>query len=327
MLRYPICYSAYNADDEQRKLGTSGSMFTAVATRVLESGGIVCAAAYENGVSAVRHMVIDKLVDLPRLCGSKYVESEFADALKTCKSVLAEGRALFFVGTPCQVAAINKLTNRPQNLLTADLVCHGVPTVNVWRSYLEYEASRYGSGVAGCIFRDKRKGWNLSHTTILFQNGKHDNSTSNNNAYMAAFYSGLSLRSSCLSCLIGKEERVGDLTFGDCWHVGKLIPKMDDNRGTSLLLANTEKGQRVVNDLISNDAIVCEPYPLETARRNNSALTKYAVVDATARRAFMARIEDGDLSVWKTLIPWKKRLRHALVYWVKWVFCKLRLSI
>lgn len=325
--RYPICCAAYNADAEQRRLGTSGSMFSAVATAILNHGGVVSAAAYDEGVRSVKHIVIDDLSDLPQLCGSKYVESDFADALRTCKELLAQGRSVFFVGTPCQIAALNKLTNRPANLLTADLVCHGVSTANVWRSYLKYESDRCGSKVTACTFRNKSKGWNLSHTTISFENRKRDDSISNNNPYMAAFYSGLSLRASCLNCSIAKNERVGDLTFGDCWHVGKMIPRMDDNRGTSLLLVNTGKGRLVVDDLLSNGAIVCEPYSLETARYNNSALTKHAVVDAAARRIFLSRIEAGDLNVWKTLIPLKKRLRHALVYFVKSMFCKLHLAI
>ena len=42
------------------------------------------------------------------------------------------------MGTPCQVSALKNYTNNHENLLTADIICHGVPSQTMFSDYISY---------------------------------------------------------------------------------------------------------------------------------------------------------------------------------------------
>ncbi len=317
----PECYSLINKDNSARMESTSGGAFSLLAASFIRRGGVVCGAAYSDGVHSVVHRCIDNVAEIGVLRKSKYVESEFADALKQCLSFLKNGRRVLFVGTPCQVAAVRKASGCPDNLFVCDLVCHGVPAKSVWKSYLSFLENELESEILKVDFRSKQKGWNLSRTILQASNGKKWCHISNNDPYMYAFYKGYSLRQSCLKCTDLKEHRVGDVTLGDCWHVGKYSKGMDDNHGTSLLLVNTSKGAELLHNALEESAAVCKPYPYDFAKMNNSALARPANVDVAARERFQVMLAGDDNTFWRRLIPVKTRFHNRVVYAAKRIFC------
>ena len=63
--------------------------------------------------------------------GSKYVQSYLGDIFSEIVDQLQGDQKVLFSGTPCQVAGLlsfkKKKKINSENLLTVDIVCHGVP--------------------------------------------------------------------------------------------------------------------------------------------------------------------------------------------------------
>lgn len=131
-------YVAVNTNKKQVNGSASGGVFAAVAEKVLKAGGKVYGAAYSfDKQVTVNTIGIDRLEDLPKLQGSKYVQSNTENIFEDVKKAVLEGRRVLFSGTPCQVAALNEfLGRRYENLLTVDIVCHGVPNQRFFNDYL-----------------------------------------------------------------------------------------------------------------------------------------------------------------------------------------------
>ena len=320
-------FAFINRDAAVRRESTSGGAFTAIASAFIRYGGVVCGAMFADDLRSVSHQCIESLNGLALLRKSKYVESDTSIAIKRCQELLTAGRKVFFVGTPCQVAALRKICGDSENLLTADLVCHGVPSKKYWSSYLSYVESRIGGKIVDVNFRNKIRGWNRSQTILISDNGKHWQHISSNDPYMYAFYQGYSLREACLHCSDLKRNRPGDLTLGDCWHVGKYYKDMDDNGGTSLLLVNSPKGEAFLRVATEGNRMEIRPYPYEKAKENNAALSRPASVDPKARADFENKFSQGNDDFWGGIVPIKDRMRARLVYMVKGILCGLGMPI
>ena len=64
---------------------------------------------------------------------------------------------------------------------------------------------------------------------------------SEDSLYMKLFVGGYITRPSCECCPAKGHARVSDLTLGDFWGIWNSHPELDDDRGVSLVLAQTEK--------------------------------------------------------------------------------------
>ena len=237
-----ICY-AVAANDDIRKMSSSGGIFTVVAEYIIKQGGCVCGAAFDKDWK-VKHILVDKIEDLWKLRGSKYVQSEIGYIYNEIKELLEQNKPVFFTGTPCQVAGLYSVLGKDfQNLFTADLVCHGVPNNKIWQKYIDDNFDRYN--IAKINFRDKEQnGWSCT-TTITTKNGQVFNIQS----YFDGFSHNLYLRKSCYNCSFAKLNRVADFTLGDFWGIEQLEPKLNDSKGTSLLLCNTTKTRELFKTL------------------------------------------------------------------------------
>ena len=159
-------YGAKNNDDAVRFTSSSGGMFTLFAEFVLKQGGVVVGAALDEQL-AVHHVLVDSLADLPKLRGSKYVQSKIGKIYSEVRQILRAGRKVLFSGTPCQIAGLKRYLVKPsENLLTVDVVCHGVPSPKVYQKHLRELAQEAGEPVVQVKFRDKAKGW--KHGETLF---------------------------------------------------------------------------------------------------------------------------------------------------------------
>lgn len=321
------CWALINRDVAARRESTSGGAFMALASAFIRRGGVVCGAMFMDDLRLVSHQCVETLEGLSALRKSKYVESDASIAIKKCRELLKAGRKVFFVGTPCQVASLRKVCRDSDELLTADLVCHGVPSKKSWCSYLSYVESRIGGKIVDVNFRNKRSGWNRSQTTLMSNSGKYWWHISSNDPYMYAFYRGYSLREACLHCSDLKRNRPGDLTLGDCWHVGKYCRDMDDNGGTSLVLVNTPKGEEFLRVAIEGCRVEIRPYPHDKALENNTALSRPAVVDPKERTDFVNKLVQGNDDFWGEVVPWIDRMRARLVYVAKGILCGLGIPI
>ena len=278
----PAVYAAWHKNDAIRKDSTSGGVFTAIAEYVLEGGGVVYGAAMDAH-QHLRHVACFRKEDLWRLRGAKYVQSNLGDTFREVKKQL-ESRWVLFSGTPCQVDGLYAyLGRRPENLLTCDLVCHGVPSPGVWENMARSIEQRKGKGLQAVRFRNKVTGWKNSHFTTVYDDGTVDTAPLMATEFGRAFGRSLFLRPGCHKCAYASMSRPADFTLGDFWGLGAEELPEQQEKGISLLMVNTPHGSHVFDQL----SLSRMPYPAERAIAGNPRLAT-PIPPAADRAAFFA---------------------------------------
>lgn len=236
-------YSAINKIEDIRMKSSSGGIFTALASEVLKEKGVVFGAAFNESFEVV-HKYIEKEKDLYVFRGSKYVQSVIGNSYKEAEKFLKEKRLVLFTGTPCQIVGLYAYLGKSyDNLITQDIICHGVPSPLVWKKYIEYRERKSGGKVSAISFRNKAFGWKDYLISFSFQNGKTYLQEFSKDPYMQMFLENLCLRPSCYDCAFKTKTRPSDITLADFWGCDKVLPEMDDNKGTSLVFIHSDKGR------------------------------------------------------------------------------------
>lgn len=217
----------------------SGALGFAMMRKAIREGRVVYGAAMAGDFS-VRHIRVTDEAGLEALRLSKYVQSDMNGIPTMVLQDLKEGKKVLFTGTPCQCAGIASITRKHrENLLLADIICHGVPSPAVWKSFIECHEEAAGKPVTGAIFRDKALGWHDHRETLIFADEKKVSYE-----YTFLFYRHLILRPSCSICPFASLSRPSDITMADCWGVEQDLPGFaDDNRGCSLLIVHSKEGE------------------------------------------------------------------------------------
>lgn len=293
-------YAAW-ADEPTRASSTSGGAFSAIARTILKQGGAVCGAELLLPEGRVRHVCVEDESGLARLRKSKYVQSETAPALRDALARLRRGQRVLFVGTPCQVAGWRRLTAPFGDLAPAiDLVCGGVPSPALFQRYLREEETRAHAPITDYDFRDKHAGWNFPAVRLTFANGKTRRRPLRLDPFYSIFAAKLACRQACATCPFSCQARVGDLTIADCWHVATFRADYDDGKGTSLVLSQTEVGNR----LLSESKLRAFAYDVAHAVAANIPL-RHPLAPSAKREAFLAQTLDKGApiraTVWATL--------------------------
>ncbi|MCK9230921.1 MAG: Coenzyme F420 hydrogenase/dehydrogenase, beta subunit C-terminal domain [Syntrophales bacterium] len=242
-------FASWHLDEDIRRESSSGGVFTALAEAVIARDGVVAGSAFDDNLVA-RHILIEASTDLDILRGSKYVQSEVSPAIyHRISEFLNHGRPVFFTGTPCQTAGLRNFLNKPyDNLLCCDMVCHGVPSLKVFSSYKIMLEQKYGAETGRIVFRRKDCGWKRYSVFLSFDNNTEYRRVFRTDPFMQAFLKNICLRPSCYACKFRSITRPSDLTLGDFWGVGKKYQEYDlDDKGTSLILVNTKKGQSLLD--------------------------------------------------------------------------------
>lgn len=246
-------YAMRTKEDDVLKRSTSGGFVTPLADWVLQRGGVLCAAAYMEDFT-VAHILVDSDNEknlMPRIRGSKYVQSDLKDCFLQIRRKLAECRLVCFVGTTCQVNGLKAFLGRENdNLITVDLVCHGVPSPKLWKKYLNYQRDKYGFDIVDASFRNKTYGYH-GHTMMLkFENGKTYTGSGRVDAMMKSFMCEIASRPICYQCPFKKLNRCSDFTVFDCWHFEELVSGVkDDDRGYTNVFIQSSKGLKVFDEI------------------------------------------------------------------------------
>lgn len=232
---------ARNSNEEEVLTSRSGGVFPALYTEVINNGGVVYGASF-NDAMVVEHKGVADLDSCVSFKGSKYVQSELGDTYRSVLSNLKKGTKVLFSGTPCQVAGLKKATpvKYHRNLYTIDIICHGVPSPRLFKDYLRMVEEQSHSNVISFNFRDKSiNGWHDHKESYLLKDG----SVVVDNLYTELFYTNCFFRESCYACPFAKTSRVSDITLGDFWGWEKVFPSVNvDDKGYSLVFVNSEKG-------------------------------------------------------------------------------------
>lgn len=253
-------FAVKNRNDNDRLEGSSGGVFIALARDVISDGGVVFGAVFDSEWE-VRHVCSETLDGLKAMTSSKYLQSRIEDTYSEAQRYLETGRKVMFVGTPCQIAGLHGFLRHDYvNLLTVDILCHGVPSPGIWRRYLSDVFGKtdvftnssvdYKKMITSVNFREKTaRGW---HNYSIAVHGKTDLNAEKatlllsesymDNLFMCGFLNDMYLRPSCYRCKCKQGRSKSDLTLADYWGVKTLMPDFSDDIGASLVMVNTEKG-------------------------------------------------------------------------------------
>ena len=263
--------ACYSKDIISRMNSSSGGIFFLLARQVISRNGVVYAAVYTDNFN-VEHCRIINEKDIEFAMGAKYAQSHLGNTYANVKSDLENGKNVLFVGTPCQCGGLKSFLNgKDKGMIYVDFICHGVPSHKVLEKYLT-EVSK-NEKIISLNMRDKTTGWEYYSYSwkYITASGKEAVIKSHKVPYMKGFSSNLFLRPSCYNCCFKGINRLTDLTLADFWGVETQMPRMSDNKGTSLILIHSDLGNEIINS-ISTYIVAKEADSYSALKRNPSAL-------------------------------------------------------
>lgn len=246
-------YAARHRDDEVRSASRSGGVFTAISDYIISKKGCVYGCVMADVFSACHVRAADS-ASRDEMRGSKYIQSDMRDTFREVKKDLEAGKPVLFSGTSCQADGLKHYLGKEyDNLILVDIVCHGVPSPKVWKSYLEWQEKKNRKEIVAVDFRNKTDfGWKQHIETLYTKDGMGINS----GVFRNLFYGHNIIRPSCYECAYKSVFHPGDITIGDYWGIDRAAPGFDDNKGVSLVLINSEKGIRYFNSILPSLTVV-----------------------------------------------------------------------
>ena len=318
----PATYAAINDKKGVRRNSSSGGIFHALAERVLQDGGIVFGAAWDDKWE-VSHQAAENETELVALQVSKYLQSRAEDVYRRVRQELIAGRKVLFAGTPCQCAALRTYLRRDYpNLLLMDFICHGVPSPAVWREYLA--ACSGGAEIQGISMRNKNLSWERFLLAIFFKKAnKYLAEDLNTDLYLRGFLQNLYLRPSCHACHFCRQNRPTDITLADFWGVAEELPKAYDGQGTSLVFIHSERGKEAFAQIEVRKWAVAFA---QGVKHNPSML--YPSKPSVKREVFFREFNRGKQDILSLLArftrpAWKARVK-AVLRKIPWVVSFVR---
>lgn len=285
-------YACLNRNEDVRLRSSSGGIFSVIAEHILNQKGVVFGACFDENFN-LRHDFVDNIIDLDKLRGSKYVQSKIGKSYKMTKKFLEEERLVLFVGTPCQIEGLRfYLSKDYKNLICCDFICHGVSSPKIWNKFILEKQQKYNSKVKNVSFRDKNRGWKQYSMILKFENNHVYNKDLNKDTMLRAYLSNICLRPSCYRCKYKTVDRASDLTFADFWRVDDVYPNINDDKGISLLLINSEKGQNIFDNI--SDKIISEKVDFINQVSNIETLIT-SVKENNNRSKFFKEVDDNNL--------------------------------
>lgn len=297
--RKPIVWYQGWAGREIRENSSSGGAASAIIKWFIENGGYVAACIFDRGEFVFR--ITNNPNEAKMFAGSKYVKSNPKNIYEAVEKKLKNGERVLFVGLPCQVAAMKKYTKKTQNLYTIDLICHGTPSPKLLDTFLQEEHVDMRK-LHTISFRKNTSFGLRSGADKLVRSGAYD-------MYTHAFLIGLDYTENCYWCPYAEWNRVSDVTLGDSW--GSKLEKEEQEKGISLILCQTEKGE----ELISQSGIMTKEVDIERAVRSNQQLNK-PMEEHKRRKTFFKYINKGFHTAIRKCEPklyYKKKLKAILI--------------
>ncbi len=281
-------YYAIHKNEEIRIASTSGGAFTGIVQTY--EPDVIYGVKYDSNKQVVYDDTFE-INKIDKFRKSKYVQAMLNDTFYKVKNNLLNGKKVLFVGTPCYVNGLLRFLNKEyENLITVDLVCHGVTSPKVFKKFLEFKEKKHKSNISQFIFRNKilKFGkWDYSYTTIKYENGKEDSSRFNDFSY--GFSKGLFHRKSCFNCPYISLDRKSDLTIGDFWGIENEKRIKDDKKGTSIIIPNSFKGTRIINGI--SKYMVIDETPIDNVIKNNPHLATRPIEYNIKRDAFFKDLD------------------------------------
>ena len=258
IFNYPIvCYASWITDNDKRRICASGGIGTIMSEYVIEQQkGIVFGSRYDNDFKPIMTHT-DNSVDLEKFKGSRYVQSIVrSDTYKDVLDHLKVGKKVLFVGTPCQIAGLKSFLRKDyDNLITVDLICHGVCPTSYFTEEINYlKQKKKIEDITDIRFRGND---NNNFCFSFWKNNRKNNSRvyrerAYESYYLGGFLLGVSLRENCYTCSYARPERISDITIGDFIGLGQKVPFEYPTVNVSSVIINTAKGKAFYEEMSKN---------------------------------------------------------------------------
>lgn len=316
-----VVYAAKGKNRTLTSKSSSGGVFATLAQIAINDGGIVfgCALELVGGEYVAHHISIEDIKNLWRIQGSKYVQSNIGDAYTRAKKALDIGKFVLFSGTPCQIAGLKSYLKKDyDNLLTVDLVCHGVPNSRLFNSYIKFEESKIGGTISEISFRNKTD-FRITIRYSVMGKERIKRIPSSLSSFYNFFLRGDIYRENCYSCKYASPERVSDLTLGDYWGFSAVHPDAKKRRnlkekdGVSCVLLNTKKGKNFF--LKHEDFFECLESDFDKASRFNGQLLRPCKESSKRTRLFELMKEKGYAAVDEFYFNYLGKKKYAYLLW------------
>ena len=242
-------YACYLKDDNKRMNSSSGAVFSALSSYIFSVNGIVYGVAMTDDCSSAVFISVTDEEGLKKLRGSKYLQAKIGDTYKNVKKDLLNGKTVLFTGTGCQINGLkNFLQKDYNNLICVDVICHGVPSPELWKKYVDYQEKKNKGKLKYVNFRCKDESWINFGMKEIIQGKKLKKKfiSKDIDPYMLMFLRDYCLRPSCYEC-VAKKVKESDITIADFWGINRVAAEMNDGKGTSLVLIRSERGKQIFN--------------------------------------------------------------------------------
>lgn len=287
----PRVFAAYTKDDVIRTDSTSGGIHSMLALAMYERKAYIGGAVY-NDDHTCSQIIDDNPTRLPEIRSSKYLQSNAEGVYKDIRTKLCEGREVFFCGTPCQIQALYKyLGNKKfENLLTCDFICRGVNSPKVFLKYINMLERQYGAKATEIKFKNKKWGWHNFSMRVKFANGQEYCKDRNHDLFFIGYLqAGNFTRPSCYECKFKGFPQKADITLADFWGIENIDKTMDQDRGTSLVMINSDKGMFFFESIKQN--IKWREFTMAEAMAGNTAIYESLQSAKTNRDKFFEDLD------------------------------------
>lgn len=315
----PTVYATYLNDEHERGKSSSGGIFYAIASWIIGQGGKVYGAAFEENFQ-LRHQSVSSTRELDKLRGSKYVQSDLGCCFRNIKKDLQKGQWVYFVGTPCQVAGLNNfLKKKYDKLITSDLVCHGVPSQQIFDQHITYLEEKHKVKIVDYAFRNN-KGWGVCEIFRFRKPGKEKIQEKRLpsyvlSPYLYSFMYSYTYRYSCYDCKFACIPRQGDITLADYWNVKNFFPNIDTGKGVSMIMINSAKGKELWEQVKDNCA--WEVSNVKDAATYNRNVIHASVMPSIRETIYDDIEKDGYKRIAETKFRGKDYLKKRIKFIIK----------
>lgn len=238
-------YAACSKDEKLLRKSSSGGMFGVLAKYIMQKEGIVFGCCFNEELEAI-HCSAKNELEYEKFYGSKYIQSNTGNTYRECRQYLENGKYVLYTGTPCQIAGLKQFLGKEyETLISAEVICHGVPSPGLWKKYIaELEKSR-GRKIVNAAFRYQDQGWKKYRFRTEFADGTEEIISGGDSPYLCGFFNHLTLRPSCYNCKTRIKYSQSDFMIGDFWGIEKYHKGFDEELGVSALIILSKKGEEV----------------------------------------------------------------------------------
>lgn len=265
-------YAAWSNNEQERATSASGGIAAEMYKYAINQGFNVVGVS-QNEDFSVTHKIVKNINGLAQFKNSRYAFSDAYETFIHIDKALKGGEKVFFVGLPCQAAALRKIYKDNQNLVLADVVCHGTTPLSYLKQHIADLENKAGKKAATMSFRDPDFYTYTFTFTLYDADGErfYAKRTKDGDTYQIGYHRGISYRENCYHCPF-TEYRVADITLADYSGLGAKIPYQLPKLKVSALLINTEKGKLFTDKFIATGAVHTDERPVNEAVEGNGPL-------------------------------------------------------